>query len=229
MRIQLWDLPLRVFHWLLFLCVVGAFVTQKIGGDMMVWHGRLGLTILGLLVFRVVWGFVGSTYARFSYFVSGPHAIRRYLSGQWSGVGHNPLGAYSVLALLSVLAWLALTGLFANDDIAFNGPLQRWVDYALSGRLTDLHKAAEPVLMGLVGLHIGAIAYYVRIKKRNLLIPMITGVEPCAPDGAHDARGGGLLAFVFALALALAAVYVASGQWLPDPAALGSPASAPSW
>ena len=98
--IRLWDLPTRLFHWLLAALVTAAFVTGLTGGNAMVWHGRLGLLILGLLTFRLVWGLVGSTYARFVQFVPGPKTMLTYLRGGWQGMGHNPLGALSVLALL---------------------------------------------------------------------------------------------------------------------------------
>lgn len=225
-RIKLWDLPTRAFHWLLAAAVIAAFVTQKIGGNAMVWHGRIGLFVLGLLVFRIVWGFAGSTYARFAHFVRGPVAIRAYLKGQWQGLGHNPLGALSVLALLSVLGVLAATGLFANDDIAFEGPLYALVGADLSSRLTGIHKLMEPLLIALVLAHVGAIVFYVRVKKDNLVRPMILGWKDVA-DG-ESARGGGLVPFVVALVIALAVVWGASGSFLPVPAP-AAPVATPSW
>jgi len=143
-------------------------------------------------------------------------------------VGHNPLGALSVLALLAVLGWLAATGLFANDDIAFNGPLYSLVDKALSDRLTGLHKLAEPVLIVLVCLHVAAIGFYVRIKRDNLAKPMLTGWKEDAPANAESAQGGGFAAFLIAAALAVAAVTAASGAFLPPPPP-ASPAETPAW
>lgn len=227
-RIKLWDLPTRVFHWLLAACVIAAFVTQKIGGNAMTWHGRIGLAVLGLLVFRIVWGFAGSTYARFFQFVRGPATIMAYVKGQWRGVGHNPLGALSVLALLTVLSVLAATGLFANDDIAFEGPLYALVGADLSSRLTGIHKFMEPFLIFLVLAHIGAIVYYVRVKKDNLVQPMVTGWKET--DAGESAQGGGPVAFIVALVIAVAAVWAASGALLPVPPPSATPAqAAPSW
>ena len=117
--IQIWDLPLRLYHWLLAVAVSAAIVTGELGGGLIDWHGRIGLFVLGLLVFRLLWGFVGTTHARFSQFFPTPGKLLAYLKGQWQGHGHNPLGALSVLALLGVLATLVGAGLFANDDIAF--------------------------------------------------------------------------------------------------------------
>jgi cytochrome b len=211
-HIRVWDLPLRIFHWALAFCVIAAYISQSIGGNAMVWHGRFGLAVLGLVTFRLVWGFVGSTNARFRHFVRGPKAIAAYLRGQWSGIGHNPLGALSVLALLGVPLLLTLTGLFANDDIAFEGPLYALIDKDLSDRITKIHHWFEPVILILVGLHIAAIAFYVWVKKQTLVKPMMTGWKEVAEG--ESATGGGLGAFLFALALAIAVVVAASGAWL---------------
>jgi cytochrome b len=230
MKVRVWDLPLRLFHWLLTAAVVVAFVTAKIGGNAMVWHGRAGLLIIGLLAFRIVWGFVGSTHSRFASFVRGPGAILAYLKGQWHGSGHNPLGALSVLGLLGVLALQGSTGLFSNDDIAFQGYLHPLVGADLSERITDIHEAGEKLLILLVALHLGAIAFYARVKKQNLVKPMITGwtdAEP-ATDTPADRRLGGIAAFLVAAAIGTAAAYAASGALLlpPPPAAA---AETPAW
>ncbi len=213
-RILVWDLPLRLFHWLLVVCVTGSFVSAKIGGNAMVWHGRFGLVVVGLLAFRLVWGFVGSTYARFFQFVRGPTAVAAYLRGQWHGEGHNPLGALSVMGMLGTLLLLVATGLFANDDIAFEGPLYALVGKDLSDRVVGIRRLVEPLIILLVVAHLAAIAFYVRIKKETLIMPMITGQKVGAGD---TAKGGGVVAFCIALAIALAAAYGASGAWLPDP------------
>jgi cytochrome b len=212
-KAYIWDLPTRLFHWLLVVCVIAAFVTAKVGGNAMVWHGRLGLAILGLLVFRVVWGFVGSTYARFPQFVRGPQAILAYLRGQWHGRGHNPFGALSVLGLLGILFAQAITGLFANDDIAFYGYLTSLVDSAYSGEITGIHHLLEKVLMLLVAVHIGAIVFYAHVKNNNLVKPMISGWADGKP--CESAKGGKPTAFVLAVLIAVAVVWTASGAILP--------------
>lgn len=216
-RIKVWDVPTRLFHWLLTTLIVAAIVTVKIGGNAMVWHGRIGLSILGLIVFRLVWGVVGSTYARFSDFVPTPTSIGAYLRGHWRGLGHNPLGALSVFGMLAMLAVQIGTGLFANDDIAFQGPLAALVDKELSDTLTGYHKLSIKIVIGLIVLHLAAIAFYAFVKKDQLVRPMIDGwktVESDAPAGDRSARGGGPIALGFALAIALAAVYAAAGGWL---------------
>jgi cytochrome b len=216
MKIKVWDLPLRLFHWLLVAAVATAFVSAKIGGNAMVWHGRAGLLIIGLVAFRIVWGFIGSGTARFTSFVRGPAAIKAYLDGQWHGVGHNPLGALSVLGLLTLVGVQATTGLFANDDISYQGYLYALVGAKLSGQLTGLHKLFEPALITLVILHLGAIAFYMRIKKRNLVKPMITGWDE-ASKPVEPPRNGGMAAFLVAATIGVGTAYAASGELLPPP------------
>ena len=227
-RIKVWDGPTRIFHWLLAMSVVGALVTQKIGGNALVWHGRLGLLVLGLLVFRVLWGFVGSTYVRFGQFVRGPAAIRAYLRGEWQGVGHNPLGALSVLGLLGVLAALVATGLFSNDDIAFEGPLYPWVGKATSDMLVGYHRLLEPLIIVLVVAHLAAIVFYTRVKKDNLVKPMVVGWKEC--ETGESARGGNIVALLVAVLIAAATVCAVGGGWfLPEPPVAPPSGSAPSW
>ncbi|MCB1900036.1 cytochrome b/b6 domain-containing protein [Cognatazoarcus halotolerans] len=225
-KIRLWDLPTRIFHWSLFLLVMAAIVTVKIGGNAMVWHGRIGVAIVGLLAFRIVWGLVGSTYARFANFVRGPGAIRAYLQGRWKGVGHNPLGALSVLALLGLLVFQVSTGLFANDDISFNGPLYPLVGKDTSDWLSGLHNQAEWFIYGLISLHVAAIVYYVRVKKDNIVKPMITGEKQVREHSVESARGGGIIALVVALAIAGGAAWAASGGIVPPPP---PPVETPAW
>lgn len=225
-RAQVWDLPTRLFHWSLAALVAGAFVSAKLGGGAMVWHGRLGLAIIGLLAFRLAWGVVGSTYARFGQFVRGPAAIRAYLGGEWRGLGHNPLGALSVLALLGVLSLQAASGLFANDDIAFSGYLAPLVDRHLSNDFTGIHHWLEKILLLLVALHVGAILFYARVKKQNLVRPMLTGWV--AGNPAQSAKGGGVTALAMAVLFALVTAWAASGALLPPPPP-SSPSAAPDW
>ncbi len=172
-RVYVWDLPTRLFHWLLVVLIAAAYLTASF--DAMDWHRRIGLTLLGLVVFRLVWGFVGSRHARFADFLRGPAAVLAYLRGTWRGVGHNPLGGWSVLLLLLLPLVLVGSGLFANDDVAFQGPLAALVDKASSDRLTSLHHLAFDLLLGLIGLHLAAIAYYRLARRENLVKPMFSG------------------------------------------------------
>ncbi|NWO05443.1 MAG: cytochrome b/b6 domain-containing protein [Alteromonadaceae bacterium] len=215
--IRLWDLPTRLFHWLLVLAVIGSVATIKLGSSWMDWHERFGLAVIGLLSFRLVWGVAGSTYARFTRFVRGPGAVMAYLRGQWQGVGHNPLGALSVLALIGLFGFQATTGLFSNDDIAFDGPLASLVSSDWSSTLSSWHRQAEWYLYGLVALHVLAVMFYTHVKKDNLVRPMITGRKPVETEQAEDAKGGGWLAFVVAVAIAAGVVWVANGGLVPPP------------
>ncbi|MFI4941439.1 MAG: cytochrome b/b6 domain-containing protein [Burkholderiales bacterium] len=204
-RIYLWDLPLRIFHWLLAPAVCIAIVTAKIGGEWMEWHGRTGLAIIGLLAFRLAWGMVGSTHSRFLNFAPSPAKIRAYLKGRWHGVGHNPLGALAVFGLLGLLIAQAATGLFANDDISFNGPLFALVDKTQSDNLTEWHHQLSDALLILLGLHVIAVFFYTWFKKNNLIKPMLTGWKEAQP--AEPTTGGSLAALVFSILVAVATVY----------------------
>lgn len=210
--IRVWDLPLRIFHWLLVACVVGAFVTIKVGGLWTEYHMVFGYGVLGLILFRIVWGFVGSSHARFLRFVRGPGAVLAYLKGAMPRTpGHNPLGALSVLAMILLLGYQAVIGLFANDDIFTEGPLASLVSKELSDRLTGLHKLNEWIILALIALHVAAIAWYRLARKQKLTRAMITGDAPASEfgpeaDSARDTAGMRLLALSIA-AIAAAVVY----------------------
>ena len=207
-RIRVWDLPTRLFHWLLALCVVGLVVTGQIGGNATPWHARLGYTVLALLLFRLVWGFIGGHWSRFRSFVRAPSAVLAYLGGRAHPdhlVGHNPLGAGSVLAMLLVLLAQAGTGLFVDDEEGFTGPLNRFVSSARGLALTSYHRSVgQWLVIALVALHVAAIVYYVHRKRETLVRPMITGdkelVHPATP--ARDDLGSRTIAAVVVLACA---------------------------
>jgi cytochrome b len=228
--IQVWDLPLRLFHWLLALSVVSAIVTGELGGNLIDWHGRIGVLVLGLLVFRIIWGFVGSTHARFANFFPTPAKIAAYFKGQWQGHGHNPLGALSVIALLGVLAALVGTGLFANDDIAFNGPLFNLVSKSLSDKLSGLHSLSFNVLTALIALHIAAIIFYVRVKKHNLVAPMLTGKKVVPIDRAITVSNAGVRRLLVALMISGVVVWgVNNGVQYFNPVKAIPAAAMPNW
>ncbi|SEI77105.1 Cytochrome b [Azotobacter beijerinckii] len=225
--IKVWDAPLRLFHWSLALAVGAAMVTGWLGGNLMVWHGRLGLSILGLLAFRLLWGVLGSTYARWSRILAAPLGLGDYLRGRWRQAGHNPLGALSVLALLGLLLFQTLSGLAANDEIAFQGPLYRLVDSDTSFWLTGLHRQAKWLLLGLIGLHLLAILYYGLVRRRPLLRAMIGGRSPRAYPEQREATGGAPWALAVALAGAVLLVWVVQSTegWLAPPPAPATPAA----
>lgn len=229
-EILVWDLPLRLFHWALAALIVAAVATAQLGGNLMLWHGRIGLAILGLLVFRLVWGFAGSTHARFASFVRSPAAVAAYLRGQAApNAGHSPVGALAVLALLALLAFQSASGLFANDDIAFQGPLYALLSKSASDLLTGLHRKGAWLLYALTGLHVAAVLFYLHVKKQNLVRPMLTGRKQLPAGAAEPARGGSLPAFLLATALAAGAVWIASGALLAPPPPPPLPTAAPAW
>lgn len=228
-RQRVWDLPIRLFHWLLVASIAFAYVSGQLGGNLIDWHARAGFLIVGLVVFRLVWGVVGTPTARFATFVRGPAAIAAYLRGEWRGIGHNPLGALSVLGLLALVGAQAATGLFTNDDIAFQGPFADWVGKELSDRFHGWHALLQNGLLALIGVHVAAIVFYARVKKENLVKPMITGwAEAPATTTPASRRGGGVVAFVVSALIAGAATWAAAGGLLPPPPpAAAQPAAAP--
>ncbi len=174
--VRIWDLPTRLFHWALAICIVLGIVFVKIGGNAIQWHAYCGYTALVLILFRLIWGFVGSQYARFANFIPSPATLIAFLRGQVDGgLGHNPLGALSVIALLVVVLTQALTGLFADDDIFFQGPLAKYVSNSTVALLSSIHRFNQYLIFALVGLHIAAISYYYFVKRENLVRPMVTG------------------------------------------------------
>ncbi|WP_114953763.1 cytochrome b/b6 domain-containing protein [Sphingosinicella terrae] len=187
MRAKIWDLPTRLFHWLLVLLIAGAWWTAE--NDALAWHYRAGFAIVALLVFRLVWGLIGSSTARFSSFVKGPGAIRAYLGGRApASVGHNPLGALSVLALLGLLVVHVVLGLISSDEDGLDpAPLAHLVSYDLSEAAHELHEDGFNLLLVLIGIHVAAILYHGLVKRRNLLRPMVTG-RGDVPAGAEPMR-----------------------------------------
>jgi cytochrome b len=204
-----WDLPLRLFHWLLVLLVLVSFVSVKIGGNAMEIHMLSGYAVLTLVLFRVLWGFLGGTHARFVSFVRSPGTAMAYLSALRRNeasphLGHNPAGAWSVIAMLIVLLVQAGTGLFANDDIATEGPLAKLVSKALSDRITGIHHLNVKFLLALIGLHLAAVAFYVFGKHDNLVRPMITGFKENAASAVDAVQKDGK-SWLAALLLAVCA------------------------
>lgn len=212
-NIRVWDLPTRLFHWALAACVIGLVITANLGGSWMEWHGRLGYTVLCLLLFRIVWGLMGGHWSRFSNFLYGPSAVLAYLRGQapvTHRIGHNPLGMFSVLALIAVLLLQVSTGLFADDEIAFTGPLVSLVSGDTVSQATRYHKSVGKLLLiSLVVVHVLAILFYKWVKKDNLVTPMVLGdkrVEAPAPS-SRDTASTRLVALMVCAACA-GVVYV---------------------
>jgi cytochrome b len=218
--VRVWDLPTRVFHWLLALCIVGSIVSAKIGGNAMAWHFRFGYVVFTLLVFRLLWGLVGGYWSRFATFAYAPSTTWRYLRGQsrpdeHHDVGHSPLGAFSVFALLLMLALQVGTGLFADDEIANTGPLIKFVSGSTSLLLTKWHKNfGQWLIIALIVLHIGAIVFYRVKRNRNLVQPMLSGdkrLSASVPASVDHHRTRGLALTLLTACAALVAWLVSLG------------------
>ena len=216
--IRVWDLPIRLFHWLLVACIVGSLICVNIGGNAIQWHAYFGYSILTLLIFRIIWGFIGSTHARFASFLPNREAITNYLQGKSPRfLGHNPIGALSVFALLLVLSVQAVTGLFVDAEIAFQGPLSKYLSESSVSFLSEMHESNQVVIYTLIAIHIAAIWYYKKLKGEDLIRPMISGDKEIDPseeakyspsDLGRPSKDGGLQRGLALLLLSLIAVVV---------------------
>jgi len=207
--IRVWDLPTRLFHWLLVVLIALQYTSGEFGWPSMQWHYRCGYATLALIVFRLVWGLAGSQTSRFSDFLRGPRTMLQYLAALRRGevphrAGHNPLGGWSVVAMLASIALQATSGLFASDDISEDGPLVARASTATVEFMTRVHAWNRYVLLALLVLHLAAIGAYA-LRGRNLVAPMWSG-------RAHDADARPLRFVPTWLALALAAL-AAGAVW----------------
>lgn len=210
-----WDVPTRLFHWLVVVLVAAAYATAKL--NWMDWHVRIGEALLALVLFRLLWGFFGSETARFHGFLRAPAAAWRHLRHVFHReadlqVGHNPAGGWMVLLLLALLLGETLSGLYVNNDVADDGPLTQWVPAWAANAITALHTILWDALLAAVALHLLAIALYAIAKGHNLLRPMLTGrkllparINPPRPASAMLAL---LLLIVSAVATTLLAMYL---------------------
>ena len=189
-EVRVWDLPVRIFHWALLLLVVSQIVTVSIGGNAMEYHVLGGYALLALVTFRIVWGVIGTRTARFTDFVRGPGTIIRYVrtltrADPDDRPGHNPLGGWSVLAMLASLLVQAVSGLFVDDEIMTTGPLWKYVSDDTASLFNTIHETNALVLLSLICVHLAAILYYLVRKKQNLILPMLSGRKP-APDSQFE-------------------------------------------
>jgi cytochrome b len=204
-----WDLPTRLFHWVLATLIAAQYASGEFGWPSMRWHYRCGYATLALVLFRLLWGLFGSQTSRFREFVRGPRATLSYLvalrrGGELRRVGHNPLGGWSVVAMLASVALQATSGLFASDDVSEEGPLVARASGDMVNLMTRLHAWNRYVLLVLVGLHLAAIVAYT-LRGTNLVAPMWSG-------RTHDA-GAASLRFVPAWRALVCAGVAASAVW----------------
>ncbi len=202
---RVWDVPIRLFHWLL-VSLIG-FSWYSAENEMMDWHQRSGLAVCGLIIFRLIWGLLGSNTARFSQFLKGPRTVISYLKSTepWQGIGHNPVGGWSSLLLILIVATQVSTGLFAVDiDGIESGPLSHFVDFDQGRIAAGVHHLGFDTILILSGLHIAAILFYLFVRKRNLIKPMISG---------DDALDGEAFSAVPLWRLALSITIAATFTW----------------
>ena len=207
-RTRVWDVPTRLTHWLLVVLVAASWWTAETGR--LEWHRWSGYVLLGLLVFRIYWGFVGSSTAKFSGFVSGPKAIATYLKGGWTvSAGHNPLGALSVVALLVLLVLQITLGLFAVDiDGIESGPLSLYVSFEAGRVAASWHCDVFNVLLGLIALHLVAVAYYVFFRKQRLVAAMVHGERAYPPPQPSPMQSASVLRLVVGIVIAVAITWM---------------------
>lgn len=219
-KIRVWDLPTRVFHWGLAASVIGLGISGTVGGSAMIWHFRFGYTVLALLLFRLVWGLIGGKWSRFGSFLFAPRRMVDYLAGrdrEQLNMGHSPLGALSVFAMLAALLVQVGTGLLSDDEISFAGPLTAYVSGEWVSLATWYHASVGKwIVLALVLLHLAAIAYYTA-RKHRLVSAMLSG-DKLAAAGLQSARDD-----VTSRSLALL-VLAASGGLVYWISSLGAPA-----
>jgi cytochrome b len=207
-QVEVWDLPTRVFHWALVAAIIGSVTTVQL--HWMAWHARFGYAILTLVIWRVLWGFLGSENARFAHFLKGPGAVLAHLGHLVARrpdceTSHNPLGGWAVIALLALVAVQAATGLFANDDILFRGPLAATVGKAMSDRITGWHYRIKDLLLVMIALHLAAAILYRLWPRHRLVEAMVTG-RKTLPHDVPPPRLAGVGRALVLLALSAAAV-----------------------
>jgi cytochrome b len=216
-RRRVWDLPTRLFHWLLVILI--GFSWWSGDHHEMEWHYRSGLAVCALVVFRLIWGVFGSSTARFAQFVRGPRGVLAYLRARRGDEvqdppGHNPLGGWSVLLLLALIALQVIAGLIATDvDGVESGPLSFQVSFDQGRLAASLHGLLFNILLAAIALHIAAILFYLVVRGRNLTAVMVTGHDSGPPQA--EWRKPTILALTGATGVAGLVTYaVANGLWL---------------
>ena len=212
-----WDIFVRWFHWSLVTLFAISVASGKVGGEWIVWHMRSGYAILALVVFRLIWGFVGGEYARYTSFLTGPVRGFKFVKGLLGKghehvIGHNPVGGWMVVVLLSLLAAQAGLGLFSNDEIATTGPLARYVSDETSITLMSRHRTVGDLLLILVGVHVAAVLFHVFVKKEGIIRAMFTGRKGLPADlaqAAQSARKASMPLGFVVLSIAIAGVVIA--------------------
>ena len=210
--INVWDISIRLFHWALVVGIAFQWYSSEEGGNIMTWHIYIGYCMLGLVLYRIIWGVIGSPYARFSSFLKGPSSTLIYLKGFVQGKkydypGHNPLGGWMVMLLLLLILIQGITGLFSSDDIFTEGPFYSLVSGKTADFLTSIHHLNFNILLGAIALHISAVAYHGLIKKEPLVKSMLTGKKIMHQPSSLNTRPNYIRMFI-TTCIAAAGVYL---------------------
>jgi cytochrome b len=208
-KFLVWDLPVRSFHWLLVLSLISSWYTSDGERGLIEYHLKIGYFTLGLVLFRIIWGILGTQYAKFSQFFPTKQALKSYLSNfkndnSYNTVGHNPLGGLMVLFMLTLVLLQAISGLFMNDDVFTTGPYFESVGSSTQKLMSFIHNNVFDVIIVVSLIHISAVLYYLLAKKINLIVPMITGyklLKTGSKKGIDSSKL--LLAFVVILVVAV--------------------------
>lgn len=211
-KVRVWDIPTRLFHWLLLVLIgISWWSAEQRAMD---WHVLSGLAVMALVLFRLIWGFIGGSTARFSQFLRSPGAVLAYLRGGKAPhivAGHNPIGGYSTLAMLLLLALQVSTGLFAVDvDGIDSGPMSFLVSFDIGRTLAAIHELSFAALQLVVALHVVAILFYLLVRKRNLISPMFTGSDSQVESAAGALRAASPLRFLIAALVSVALAWLTS-------------------
>ncbi len=205
-----WDIPTRVFHWLLVLSLTASFVTAKIGYDVRQYHMWLGYWMIGLLTFRIVWGFLGTRHARFFSFFPTPRRLFVYIRNTMRGkseetVGHNPLGSLMIFAVLILVGLQAVSGLFMDDEIMYSGPYFDAVSTDVADTMNFLHNNLINIILLMVVVHIAAVLYHAFVRRERIIRAMISGKKNADLVPESESISGSRLGLAVIIALATAA------------------------
>lgn len=211
--VKVWDIYTRLFHWALGIAILVCFIAQD-QGEMEI-HMASGIVVLGLVTFRLLWGIVGPRTVQFHRFIRGPQTVIAYIRNSKAPefrpmIGHSPIGALSVIALLVLVSIQAVTGLFASDDIITEGPLVKFVSSDFGRLATEIHEVNSNLLLAMIALHIAAVIYYLIAKSEDLILPMITGKKRLSAnyaDQVEPVRGRNPLLAIVAIAAAIGLAY----------------------
>lgn len=212
-----WDLPLRIFHWLFAASVMLSWITAEIGSDVRQFHMWLGFWMIGLLAFRLAWGLVGTRHARFASFIPGPRAVIAHVrelksGGPAASPGHNPVGSLMILAMLILVALQAISGLFMDDDVMFAGPYASVAGEAVRETMKAIHFNLIYFVLALAALHVVANVYLSVFRKQRLIHAMWTGKKPADQVAEHEAISSSRVWLAAAVAATIAIV-MANLSW----------------